>query len=300
MNKDKYVYGIKCWEKFPDVTVSIETITPDVAIAMLERNVKNRNLVKNNDLKGVMERGEWKLNGETIVFDKNGNLTDGQHRLNACVSSGVPFTTVVVRGVEPASQETVDIGRKRTVSDFLKMRGYKEWCSVAVVGKALWKKDKYGIERSFINAKHYSPSVTQALDFIDGNYEARIKPLIRKTKELQKKYKGLGVLVTAPLFDEFRKISVEDAEHFYGMLMGSYTPTKKAIVKLIMKLSENAGSSKQLPNEYLAAYIVKAWNSYIDGVEIERLTYSPGGYNAEHFPEISHGIDREISERDAA
>jgi hypothetical protein len=35
-----------------------------------------------------------------IVFDKEGNLVDGRHRLRACVQARVPFRTVVVFGVD--------------------------------------------------------------------------------------------------------------------------------------------------------------------------------------------------------
>lgn len=298
--QDKYIYGIKCWEKFPEVSVSIETITPDVAIAMLERNVKNRNLNhKTNKYKGAMERGEWLLNGETIVFDNDGNLLDGQHRLDACVSSGVPFTTVVVRGIHSKAQETMDMGRKRSVSDFLKMRGVPEYREAATVGKALFKKDAYGVEYSWNSSNTYAPTAQQELDFFEKNYETRIKPIVRKSKQITDKYKGVGVSCFAAVFDEFRNVGAEDFERFYGMLMGKYAPTK-TVSLLVLKLMENSLSTKKLPTEYIAAYIIKAWNCYIEGTELQYLRYQPGGARPEPFPEISHGIDNVIKERDAA
>lgn len=298
--QDKYIYGIKCWEKFPDVAVSIETITPDVAIAMLERNVKNRNLNhKQNKYKGAMERGEWTLNGESIIFDYNGYLLDGQHRLDACVSSGVPFSTVVVRGVAPKAQETMDMGRKRSVADFLKMREIPEYGEASSICCALFKKDSFGITSSWQTGNRYCPTTQQALAFFDGNYETRIKPLVRKVAKATDRYKGVGNAIFGSLFDEFRKVGVDDFEHFYGMLMGKYPPTK-TVSLLVAKLIENAAATKKLPKEYIAAYIIKAWNCYIEGTELTHLRYQPGGAKPEQFPTISHGIDQEIIERDAA
>lgn len=296
---DKYIYGIKCWEKFPEVSVSIETITPDVAIAMLERNVNNRNLNhKKNKYKGAMERGEWMLNGSTIVFDDDGKLLDGQHRLDACVSSGVAFTTVVVRGIRAKAQETMDMGRKRSAGDFLKMRGISGYKEASSVCNALWKKDTFGLTYSWAHGNSYSPTTQQALDYFDKNYEERIKPLVRKSKRITEKYKGVGFMVFAPLFDEFRNICVEDFEHFYGMLVGDYVPTK-TVSMLMMRMMDNATSPKKLPSEYLAAYIIKAWNCYMEGTELQTLRYQPGGAKPEPFPTISHGIDRDEG-RDAA
>ena len=55
-----------------------------------------------------MQNGEWKLNGKSICFDWNGRLLNGQHRLSAVVRSGVPLTTLVVRGLDPALVPTQD------------------------------------------------------------------------------------------------------------------------------------------------------------------------------------------------
>ena len=300
MNNDKYVYGIKCWEKFPDVTVSIETITPDVAIAMLERNVNNRKIKDISRLVGEILAGEWKLNGATIVFDKDGMLVDGQHRLESCVKSNTPITSIIVRGIDNATQITMDAGYKRSVQDFLKMLGYKDVSLVGAMGVSLFKKDTYGIKSAvFYNGKTI-PSTRKAVEFINDNYDSRIKPILRKVAHARKNFKGVPITVWTPLFDEFRSISAEDFEHFYGMLMGEYTPTN-SMMKLINRLYKLSSEKRdRLPFEYVAAYIIKAWNAYINGTNIEVLSYRPGGKNPEPFPEISHGIDRDESERDAA
>lgn len=47
-----------------------------------------------------MRNGNWKANGEAIKFSSTGRLLDGQHRLRACVKEQVPFTTLVIRGLE--------------------------------------------------------------------------------------------------------------------------------------------------------------------------------------------------------
>jgi len=94
----------------------VETITPAIAEAYLQHSPKNRpfNLAWAKYLAEQIKRGNWKLNGESICFDENGNLTQGQHRLHAVIMAGVPIMSLVVRNPEEGSFATYDQGKKRT------------------------------------------------------------------------------------------------------------------------------------------------------------------------------------------
>jgi len=85
------------------LTVEIEEITPDLAQAYLANNAKHREIKeeKVRKIAGEMSTNNWQLNGKVIIFDSNGRLLNGQHRLSACALSGQTFTTLVVRGVNP-------------------------------------------------------------------------------------------------------------------------------------------------------------------------------------------------------
>mgnify|MGYP006267278459 CR=1 FL=1 len=86
------------------LSVTVEVITPAEAQGYLNNNAKHRP-IKDKKVAEYMEKmqdGQWKLNGKTICFDSNGRLLNGQHRLSAVVRSGVPLTTVVIRGLDPA------------------------------------------------------------------------------------------------------------------------------------------------------------------------------------------------------
>lgn len=88
--------------------VEVEIISPENAKAYLENNAHHRK-VKQKKIDAYMKEmqdGKWRLNGKVIIFDKNGRLLNGQHRLAAVVQSGVSLTTVVIRGVEPDVLET--------------------------------------------------------------------------------------------------------------------------------------------------------------------------------------------------
>lgn len=126
----------------------IVTITPVIAKYILEQNPDNRKL---NDLMVSqivkdIKSGFWKLNGETIIISDDGMVNDGQHRLNAIVLADLPVETTVFFGATRESRYTVDMGRQRTVGDFLRMENVKngERCASVAALYAAWQKGYYG------------------------------------------------------------------------------------------------------------------------------------------------------------
>lgn len=114
-------------------------ITPEMAAKFLNANHGNRNIYRTNmdRLKTAMETGTFRQNGETIKFDWNGDLIDGQHRLMQIIETGVPQTILVVRGLDPECKVTIDTGRPRTNADNLTMMGVPNAKDVAAALR--WK-----------------------------------------------------------------------------------------------------------------------------------------------------------------
>lgn len=107
------------------VTVSHEAVTPKLALEYLAKSEGNRPM-KSAHIAGLvaqMRRGEWVLNGSSIVFDASGRLLDGHHRLMAVSASGCTVPMQVVRGVDTAAVYTMDVGSARTMADHLAMHG---------------------------------------------------------------------------------------------------------------------------------------------------------------------------------
>jgi hypothetical protein len=53
--------------------------------------------------------GRWEYSGDAIRFDDEGNLIDGEHRLQTCVDAGVPLVTEVVTGLAPDAIRAIDV-----------------------------------------------------------------------------------------------------------------------------------------------------------------------------------------------
>lgn len=97
------------------------TITPAIAAEILLMNTANRPISSLNVDRYAkdMLAGRWKLNGETIKISSNGVLIDGQHRLLACIKSGSKFSTLIIRGLDQSSFDTIDTGRRRSAGDIV-------------------------------------------------------------------------------------------------------------------------------------------------------------------------------------
>lgn len=107
------------------VITSIEVITPEMATEYLTHNIVNRKMNKGQVAyyARLMGEGKWLLNGESIVFDAKGNLSDGQHRLQAIIVANVPIQSVVVRNVNCDAFTTFDQGKARSTADSFCIKG---------------------------------------------------------------------------------------------------------------------------------------------------------------------------------
>jgi len=108
--------------------VRVETITPEKAEKYLERNISNYRKLETHRVDSYakdMKHGRWELNGESIKFNLDGELTDGQHRLKAIIKANVPVQMLVIRGIENGIS-LYDIGKNRTMFQIATASGIKE------------------------------------------------------------------------------------------------------------------------------------------------------------------------------
>jgi hypothetical protein len=102
---------------------SLEEIDSERAKKYLEKNKNNRPLrlwqVKSYESK--LKNGSFQDYAQTISFDVNGNLIDGQHRLQAIANSGMSAKFVVLYDLPEEVAEVIDQGSSRSVMDILKI-----------------------------------------------------------------------------------------------------------------------------------------------------------------------------------
>lgn len=99
--------------------LGVYTITPEIAEEMLKKNVVNRKLNKKrvSVYAHDMMNNNWKQtsDGLSISIDKSCNLLNGQHRLNAIISSGKALDMYIFKNHEDINALNLpfDTGMKR-------------------------------------------------------------------------------------------------------------------------------------------------------------------------------------------
>lgn len=103
--------------------VAIVTITPAIAEELLKYNTHNRPRQERRIKEYIadMQKGKWVLSESAIGFDKDGVLTNGQTRLEACVKSGKSFQTILCTVLEQNIH--MDTGNVRRVIDNIILNG---------------------------------------------------------------------------------------------------------------------------------------------------------------------------------
>lgn len=110
---------------FEELGIAKGLITPEVAAELLALNFdRNRNVTPTaiKRYSRLICEDKWLL-AEPIKLSTDGRLIDGQHRLNAVISSGVAAPFIVVTGYPFESAQVLDQGRTRSAIQIGKIRG---------------------------------------------------------------------------------------------------------------------------------------------------------------------------------
>lgn len=246
----------------------IITVTPDIARDWLAANTSNRPICKAHveRLSNFMKRGQWKFDGSPIRFAANGVLLDGQHRLMACIESGVSFVCAVVRGLDLEAFEFMDQGRIRSASDNLAVAGKANTTLLAASGSwALRYKQKKG---------QLAPRIerTDVVAFCLEN------PLLEECVAwaANKKLSIPASLAAAAMF-VFREIDNDAGCDFMSKIHtgAGLSDGDPALTFRNRMIAETAGR-KLLDNTVAFAFAVFAWNAHRKSQNLKILRWAVG------------------------
>jgi hypothetical protein len=109
-----------------EVITVILLVTPKMANDWLtNRNKLNRPLNQRcvRYLEIVLKEGHWVISHQGIAFGADGNLYDGQHRLQAIANTGISAKVMVTFNLSREACEVIDRNRTRRPGDNLVMMG---------------------------------------------------------------------------------------------------------------------------------------------------------------------------------
>lgn len=123
-----------------EMTVEFTTISAQQAKHILKHyNKKNRKLSPAIAKKYIadMSNNEWEQNGDTLRFDREGILLDGQHRLAGQVESDTEQAYIIIYGLKPEVFDSIDNGKSRTNTDVIAMKGYENASSLSSLVRSI-------------------------------------------------------------------------------------------------------------------------------------------------------------------
>lgn len=258
-------------------TSSFVSITPEIAQRWLGRNNANRNF-KPRKIEAYardMAAGAWKLTGEAIKFDRNGNLIDGQNRLMAVRKSGATVCMLVIRGLDPEAQAVMDSGAGRTASDNLHMSGHKNAVLLASATRLVLRYQNGGESWTF------DPSRSDIYAEIERNPELQLCADLaaRTTRFLD----ITGAMIGFTSWLICQGAGYEAAEEFWtsttnmvGLANGD------ARIAMVKAFSEARRNHKSYGPQYQASAIIRCFNAWAQGRTIKQVKFvAPGGVAVE-------------------
>lgn len=258
-------------EKRSNLSVDLVYVTPDVAKNYLSYNTKNRKESLRNVkfLSEQMAKGLFLENGESIVFDNNNNLTDGQHRLMAIIKSGKSYHIPIVRGVKSNAMATYDTGKNRSSADVLGLNGYKNSSILSSLVKAIYKYEVKLSKCSATNGYNRTETLTnqQILDFSKENNDW-MQEIIKNISSIYKRstVKFLGVSSLSFItYTIGGKNPNKDVYDFIKNICGLSRTEQTATSYIFNKLYNSKINKEPLNFYWTLGMCVKAWNYYIDG-----------------------------------
>lgn len=268
----------------------VVTVTPDLAKQWLETNINFRDPIESKigEYTFLMKSGKWDENGESLKFNKNGNLVDGQNRLTACVQAGQPFTTVVVRDV--VSDLNIDVGSKRVLAQWLKHHGCESYAKeIAAALRAL--------QAFIVCGRVYGrSSIGGGWHIGKGNVSnTALVALLKKNQGIKDSvvfvilkagHVSKGAIFYA-LHYLFAQKDPRMADEFFTQLgSGEGLTRNDALLHLREKLIADKTAKYKMSNTQKAALTILAWNYWRKGSSCGNLIWREVGPRRQDFPDI--------------
>lgn len=256
----------------------IVTVTPTMAAGYLGTMRRNRSLTARRVARFAedMKAGRWTVNGQGIIFDSDGRLIDGQHRLQAVIHADVDVTMLVTRGVPPKAWDTLDDMRARRSSDVLTAKGRRNPTLLAAVLRMIYQHE-LGVLGS--GSREHTPT-NKDIDGLDEEYPTAPDAVAWAGGKPWTKTGPVAFL----RFITLTQGNVDQAREFFdGLRDGAgLEPDTPCLVAREMLLTRR-GAETPIGEVALLARLIKAWNAFLAGARVKRLQWSA---EDEAFPEI--------------
>ena len=231
------------------------TLTPAIAQALLDKNPNNRRLSEQRamQLASAIRRGEWQLNGESVIIGEDGALLDGQHRCRAVVIAGISIPVLLVEEVESKAFTTIDIGEKRSVGQIFQMQGFSDpnnlSATISVLEMYLQnrtaKRPLTFAQRSAILEEY--PNITESIAFT--RKIRQIPPSVAAVGHFLAQ-NAYGKIFANQWFADFRQAIYDESTRLLALYLEKHKPARRkdlySILVLLLKAISASASGTAL------------------------------------------------------
>lgn len=254
---------------------TIEKITPESASKILAAcNTRNRPLKAHHVswLAAQMRNGQWKNNGDTITFAKDGTLIDGQHRLAAVVLSQVATEFIIVRDADEDAFATKDTGLPRKSSDVLAITGEAHYCLLSSTVKLLIRYNHSSKNGGrLIGSLRYTNQ--DVIEFI--NINPSVRDSVKFAASLSIPSGFMTPTVPAAVHYVGSIVDRRKTEEFLSLVIsGIGLSAGDPVLMLRNRLMTNKMSVAKVNRDIVLALTAKAWNLHMAGKKVSCLKYS--------------------------
>ena len=262
------------------VEVKMVEVAPELAHEFLSRAAVNRNLRmrKVNQYAADMKSGRWDLNGETIKFNTDGELIDGQHRLHAVISAGRPVSVLVAYNINKKAMPTIDSGAARPLGAQLQIDGKKNANALAASTQMLMANGAEGYwsnqaKRRFTNHEVFS--------YLRAN--PHIETLVADGLKYGDMLALLGAKVWLFIYVTTIRAHEKEARYFWDTIensisfSGSDDPAyvlKRRLENLKLTRVKDGVGLSHTSRTILTALCIKAFNAYLKGEKMSKVNYN--------------------------
>lgn len=259
------------------ITTEVISVTPEMAKEWLEKygNPKNRNVSESViiNYSRIMRKGMWRLNGEALVFEADGMLANGHHRLAATIKAGVAVSFLVVRGVSEDAFATYDCGNRRKAGHVFQMSDIPNANGVAsIVSQSIMYRASLARKGSYNT--YVRPTTEECLD--EYNLHPSLYSFAERKSALATgliKRSTPGMVFAYAMIDKgHSKSTVENfaVQLAKGEMLKADDPIyllRNALIR--MKTEKLKG--KGVSTNYQKSLFIKAWNAHISKQRLKIL-----------------------------
>lgn len=267
-----------------------ENITPAKAQEYLNSSMGNRPISKPtvHSYADTMKQGGWMMNGVPIVFDIEGHLLDGHHRLEAITLAGIPVKMDVCRGVQSEAFTTYDCGRHRSLGQLLAMQSVKNYNTVGSVvacTETLVRTGRIYSNNSVIAGHQRKRTNTESYEIYTRDpkgYNQAAEDAVRlvhTARILNASWIGGLIYYLTNTGGYNRKYVLDFFDSLCSLDDGAIQPANMLRKRILKEKLSNTN----LIASQLFAFICIAWNAYVCGKELKFVRYND---KVEEYPHL--------------